>query len=381
MNSEKMKKLLIVLRERFGYKKQNNFCISDSAELKSLLALASRHGVTWLIADTLLSRDSLPENLNMELVQASRESSLPALKKCADLLFIDRIAKEKHIVAFFYKGAALSALIFDHAVARKYSDIDILVNDYESASLLKKFLIENGFRSIDEINPDCSELKKKFHIEFQLVSPGGTGVDIHWKLFHDYYLSLEADTGGFVNNYPTVVKICGREIQTISPEDYCLVLSAHHLTHCWNELRLVCDIAGLIRRFPDIDYVSIFNQARKSGGARMLATSMHLAKLIFSMKLPEACERELKKDRLSRVIAILLCKRLQIGNSAVTRSEIMLFEIAARDSWKERLKFIWRAIVAPSDNDLRFVTLPVELQAFYYIIRPIRQLFTLVTRK
>lgn len=372
--------------------------MQDLSDLRNMLTLAHDHGVDWLVCDELQRAFSTESAAYQLLTQASRDASIAALRNCADLLQIGEICQVNAVPVFFYKGAALAAAIHGSVAARRYGDIDLLVPTYEQAERLKQLLHSKGYRSVDELSDNYADLKKRYHIEFQLVSPAGIGVDIHWKLFHDYYiypslfenifankwLSSEVVSNEefgasqrFVANKIAGVKVCGREISTFCPEDNLLMLCIHHTTHCFNELRMVCDIAGLIKAAPELDYRSVFARARQAGALRMLATGLQLVKLAFAMDLPAAAEAEISKDRLSRVLAIGLLRRLRRDTTKTSKAEIMLIEIAARDSWRERLVFIWQAIVSPSDNDFKFVQLTPPWLWLYYLLRPVRQILAI----
>lgn len=396
-----MQKIREILRGRFG----DSSCKSSGYEanitdLHELLEMAKAHGVDWLVGDELQKIRAFADNAL--LVKFSREASIAALRNCADLVKIAEISRQHSIPVVFFKGAALAAGIHGNVAARRYCDIDLLVPSYEQAERLKCLLMAKGYRDTEKLADCHAELKRQYHIEFQLVSPAGIGLDIHWKLFHEYYLQISSDEKIFTNKagggreltddaegdnslwhekkstIQCFVLVCGHRIPTLSPEDHLLVVCAHHTTHCWNELRLVCDVAGLVRAFPEIDYHKLFVAARQIGAARMLALGLQLAKLTFSMTLPLSAELELRRDRLSRMLAIILCRRLATGSGFASKSDILLLEITARDSWRERLLFVWRAMISPSDNDFRFVYLQPPWLWLYYLARPLRQIISIL---
>ncbi|MBU1109719.1 MAG: nucleotidyltransferase family protein [Candidatus Riflebacteria bacterium] len=370
-----MQKIQEILQGRFA----DSSCKSighetNITDLPGLLKMAKVHGVNWLVCDELQKNRALADSAS--LVKSSREASIAALRNCADLVKIAEISRQHSIPVVFFKGAALAAGIHGNVAARRYCDIDLLVPSYEQAERLKRVLMAKGYRDTEELADCHTELKRQHHIEFQLVSPAGIGLDIHWRLFHEYYLQIPGNEKKIASQ--SFVLVCGHRIPTLSPEDHLLVLCAHHTTHCWNELRLVCDVAGLVKAFPEIDYHKLFVAARRIGAARMLALGLQLAKLMFLLTLPEAAELELRRDRLSRMLAIILCRRLATGSSLASKSDSLLIEIAARDSWRERLLFVWRAMISPSDNDFRFVYLQPPWLWLYYLARPLRQIVSVL---
>lgn len=383
MNAERMRQIIAILRIRFSGNR--SLLIAEEAENfdpAELLPLAKKHGVDWLVGTELLDLRELQPHISAKIRAWLRSASVDALQNCADLLRIDELCGQQKIGVIFFKGAALAVSISGNVASRRYGDIDLLVSSYADAVRVRQILLQAGYKDKEGLTAAFSELKSLYHIEFQMISPGGIGVDIHWKFFHDYYLRYpEMGTCGEIPGREAIafVNICGRRVATPAPEDHLLVLCAHHTTHCWNELRLVCDIAGMVLAFKEIDYTRLFARARRMGASRMLATGLKLAQLAFLLDMPEAARQELQRDRLARQLANRLWQRLQCGGFQVSKSEIMILEIASRDNWKQRWQFLLGAISSPSDNDFRFIELSRKWQWLYYIFRPIRQVIQLLT--
>lgn len=374
--------IIAILRARFSGNRDKLPAEYEEIDPAELLSLAKKHGVDWLVGSELLELLEPKTPASAKIRDWLRSACVDALQNCADLLRIEELCSQQNIAVTFFKGAVLAASIYGNVAGRRYGDIDLLVSSYADACRLQQMLLQDGYQDKERLGAEFAELKRQYHIEFQLISPAGTGVDIHWKLFHDYYLRFQEAANGRLEQESVVsINICGRKVATLCPEDNLLVLCAHHTTHCWNELRLVCDIAGVILAHGKIDYVKLFSRAREMGMSRMLATGLHLAQLALLIDLPASAWIELQGDRLAGRLAQRLWQRLLSGRSEVEKAEIMLLEIAARDSWWQRCQFILGAISAPSDNDFRFVRLSRRWRWLYYIFRPIRQIIQLLPAK
>lgn len=359
---------------------QNAQCSYSSDKLGNLIDLAAAHGVEWLICDELQQISNISAIDKETLLQAKRRAIIDAMRNCATLSKITNLCKKNGLEVLFFKGAALSAFIHGHPAARRYCDIDILVKGWGEAERLKQILVEEDFVCKNDWPESFNSLKKNYHVEFQMVGPDGINVDIHWRLFHDYYVADSLTTriqNANWNEFPEI-DIFGVSVKTLHVEDCLLVIAAHHTMHVWNELRLICDVAGLIKDSSQIDFRQLFRRAEEVGSRRMLTVALNLAAIVFDLSLPLSAIEELKLDRLGRIVAKKLYQRLMTGASDNNRTGSMLLELICRDGWTERLRFLIAAAFQPSDNDFRFIGLRPPWLWCYFLIRPIRQIMTLL---
>lgn len=375
-----MRQLVKILRGRAGSFRQLSIGSHSSEKLGALIELAVAHGVEWLICDELQQVGDLNVADREILLQAKRRAGIVAMRNCAVLRAVADLCRNNSLEVLFFKGAALSVLIHGHPAARRYCDIDLLVKNWNEAERLKQLLVEKGFICRNDWPAAFNQLKRRYHVEFQLVSPDGTGVDIHWRFFHAYFvddfLSVQIQAASW-DEFP-MVDIYGVSVKTLPAEDCLLIIAAHHTMHVWNELRLVCDIAGLVAASPHIDYQRLFSRASETGSRRMLAVALNLAVLVLGLVLPLPAAEALTNDRPSRLIALKLYRRLMTGKSDNNRAGSMLLETACRDGWKARLKFLAVSASQPSDNDFRFIMLSPPWLWCYFIIRPLRQILTIL---
>ena len=182
------KGLVAILQSFFS---SDAFIISgadDSLRISEIMPLAKFHGTEGLVAHILLEHLEKDSEDYAMLSRTQYLAGLAALKNCAVLHQIQRIAKENSVSCLFFKGAVLAQMVYGRVSARSYQDVDLIVETYEDARKLRDLLVKKaGYVSLEKL-PGCGEVfKKLYHTEFQLRSPDGIGVDIHWRLFHDYY--------------------------------------------------------------------------------------------------------------------------------------------------------------------------------------------------
>lgn len=385
-----MQQLIGILQERFFVFASLSAVADGNQQLNiaELLNVARLHGVDWLICNELQQQSAFEGDCCSVIQNAGRLASVAALKNCACLLEIAAICNRHRLNVVFFKGAALAVSLYNNVAARRYCDVDLLVESYDEAERLRKLLSNSGYKSFDG-DTFSHHFKRRFHIEFQLVNSEGIGVDIHWKLFHDhyvrfpFYLNGEKTSENVSQKEDSIplncrkVLIYGREVQTFGPEENLVILCAHHTTHSWSELRHVCDIAALLTAFPEIDHDRVFRLARQLKISRMLCVALRLAQMIMKKGYRQNWQ-ELEQDRLSKVLASYVWKRLKSGNSNVPKGKAMLFEIMVRDSWPDRIRFLVGAATSPSDNDLRLVRLNSRFFWLYYLIRPVRQAMLII---
>ncbi len=365
------KGLLAILKAFFSADDFMKSGAVDSLRISDIMRLAKVHGIEGLVTQKLLEPLDKGSKDYAMLTQAQYLAGIAALKNCAILHEIQRIAKDNRISCLFFKGAALAQMAYGRVSSRSYQDVDLIVETYEDARKLRELLEEKAdYASLDKLS-SCGEVfKKLYHIEFQLRSPDGIGVDIHWRLFHDYYCRYSvADL--LTDGHFSLVEVCGKQVVTLPAEEHLLVLAVHHSVHCWNQLRLVADIAAMIQKRKEICYRTVYRKAEKVGAQRRLNVAMSLAEMVMGIELPDEAIKRLQNDRVAGRIARIVRLRLMAGRRFSRRDE-MIFQLSVCDSWKGRLVLLGKSMTQPSDNDVRFLRLPDRLANLYYLIRPLR---------
>lgn len=78
----------------------------------------------------------------------------------------------------------------------------------------------------------------------------------------------------------------GFRILAFPPEDQLLFLCVHAAKHLWSDLKWICDVAELIRAFPDLDWHLALRQAALVRNERTLLLGLALAQRLLGAELP-----------------------------------------------------------------------------------------------
>src|SRR5262249_19701779 len=107
----------------------------------------------------------------------------------------------------------------------------------------------------------------------------GISVDLHWQL------SPKGVAFPFqmAELWPRLeeVKIAGRTVPTLAPDDLALFLAAHGTKEGWRSLVWVSDFGEFLRRYPDIDWADVFDRSQRANSSRPLLLAITLASVLL----------------------------------------------------------------------------------------------------
>lgn len=192
-----------------------------------------------------------------------------------------------------YKGSTLAAMAYRDPALRQFTDIDLFIRkkDFPQAKALAEKL---GCRPAWDLTARQEKAVLKHYYEFPFFyGENNTLIEIHWK-FLETFFAFEIDPEEIFARASTV-KLYGRDVRTLSAEDYLAVLCAHGSKHFWNRLGWICDVARLLEN-TEIDLAKAEAIAKKSGGLRMMLLGMYLAREISGTKLPGNIDAQMRKD-------------------------------------------------------------------------------------
>jgi hypothetical protein len=212
-------------------------------------------------------------------------------------------------------------------------------------------------------------------------SGGQCSVDLQWRLAAHWQIrsSFQLDLQRVWARLESYV-LAGTAVSNLAPEDLLLILCVHASCHGWMELKLVCDVAELVRCHPELDWGQVIAQAEALGVARMLYLGLRLAHDLLDAALPDKVESVVLADQAVDLLVEQVCEWL----FGPRRGPAHLFEEAAfhvrtRDRPWDRLRYalfyLWaylRPGVIPTAEDRAFLPLPNRIAFLHYFIRPVR---------
>lgn len=345
--------------------------------------LAQEHQVTSLAFRTLarVCPEQLPAPVHAALQLRYHANAAHYLQLTHRLGQVVELLADHGIEALVLKGPALAAQLYPEPSVREFKDLDLLVRR-EDALRVRDLLGSQGYAIHPLLTERQMQLFLRSECEFWFACPGDeVPLEIHWDLREPVYA------------YPLTPDECwrdagtcraaGQEIRVLSREHTALTLSCHGAKHRWGQLKHVCDLAELVRAWPDLDWERAAARADRLHGRRMLLLGLRLAERLLGAEIPEALRREVAVDPALEPLVtdvthyLLDSRRPSRLSPAGTRLYLRM-----RERWQERLRYTAGTLLTPTLEDWGACPLPEPLFPVYYLYRPLRLLSrTLRARK
>lgn len=268
----------------------------------ALLDMARQHAVLPHLYHSIRTIDAAqtPSAGLSELQEQFAANTQHNLYLTGTLRAILRAFEARGIAALPYKGPALAMRLYGNIALRQFGDLDILVRPRDARPAIE-LLLGQGYRPL---NPGgiTTALLSQFRKVCELWHPESqVCVELHWSLTSwTFYFPL--DLASIWTRLDTI-SVADEPVRTMGIEDTLLMLCVHGAKHQWGRLGWLCDVAALLRKFPDLDWSGLFTLADQLGGIRMLLLGLHLVQAVLRAPLPEAVERRLQDDSELDVLA------------------------------------------------------------------------------
>ncbi len=356
---------------------RRDLLLQEDLDWARILHLVSVHRLIPLVFRNLTSvRDgSVPGRVVAQLQAEYREAIDHNLFLTAELLSLLKLFSANGLSMLPYKGPVLGEILYGSVCLRQFGDLDILVpkNQVLEATEL---LVQDGYRlewPDVPLTPDRTQDHLETKYNYQLVRRDGrVTVELHWSILPRYF-SFPPHTEWLWRDL-VETHVCGQKTRSFTSADWLLILCAHGANHCWNRLSWICDVAELLRRFPDLDANRLDTQATELGCRRMLHLGLLLARDLLEAPVPASLHDCAMADQPACTLADEILERCNSTTRYVPRVlEVPRFHIRVHERLSDRARYC-RALVVPSVEDWRVVRLPGFLSFFYYLLRPLRLL-------
>lgn len=363
--------------------------LAEDLDWEALLRLVVRHETAPLLYRNLSEIDpsSMPAPFRQKLRRFFHAHLRRAMLLANELPALLDLFRASGIPCVPFKGPVVAAMAYGDLTLRPFGDLDLLVGkvDVRAATELLK---ANGFEEALPLGEGAGRAATwRLYLPFQrpwenangYVRDAGTDaqvpVDLHWGVAPRYF-TFGLDPEALWERLQPL-ELAGRTVRTFSPEDTLLHLALHGTIHHWATLRLVCDVAEMVRSHPHLDWPWIFGQARRLRSERMLRLALRLAGDLLDAPLPPDVRRYTAADPGVAPLAEKVRRRLGYGGDTWPLLETYRLDLGLRDRRRDGLGAVfyhtWLA-VEPSERDRAFVRLPDVLAPLYYLVRPFRVL-------
>lgn len=317
---------------------------------------------------------------------------------CQELLRLNELFSSNGIKIINYKGPETVTRIGIDITRRQFNDLDFLIRPEqlphirELLSTVGYFIrtetvtiedkqqkdysfirthASNGQRAIAALPGDSEEYREI------IIEPHVSLVEYRLPLAIDYEgIWRRAQPIGFLNT----------TIPSLSAEDLLFVLCINGCKAKWKNLKLICHIANLIHRLPDIDFDACMIHARKAGCERMLLLGLILASDLLGVNIPPIASLQTKSHKiLTRHAKIVVSDRSHLRNKCSwfrhfpARFSPLIMQTL--DRRQNRIQYTCRTMTLPRHVHYKRIPLPIWLHGLYRIIVPLHDYLLLPTAR
>lgn len=309
----------------------------QATDWDALLKLASRHGMVPLLARFLQQRaGDVPPDVLAKLQMQFRMNAARNGQLLEELSGLLRQFEAHGIAAVPYKGPALAAQVYGDLTLRACGDLDILLRPGDVLRA-KALLLAAGYQPVQQFQTAQQEQQHlQTDCEYNFCRPtDGILVELHWRFRPQFFpLPLNMERL-WERTQPAALG----EARTLAPEDLLLILCVHGAKHCWERLCWICDIAALLRAFPNLDWELAWTQAQSVGCGRVLLLGLALAQELLGATLPAPAPRKMP----GAVAALAAEVQRQLAQTDPAESDPhrrMLFHLRVRDRLRDRVPYV-----------------------------------------
>jgi len=352
----------------------------------AFLHLARSHRVLGLITRALAQcRRNIPPEIILELQAAHQASALQTLFLVSRLLQLIKLLEDHGIAVIPFKGPILAQEIFGDVALRSVGDLDLLVRR-ENILAARQLLVDRGYTPVfprrvkreeaylQSLRGNRLDRYIRDHAEHHLASADGkVAVDLHWGIaLKEFALPLDMDRF-WQNVRPS--SLAGQAVRTMGVEDLLMVLCINGAKDCWPRLDRICDVAGVVAKYPQLDWRRLISDSRDGGIARIVAVTLSLARDLLHIPLPrdisDWIDGDMEAAQIASEIRPRLCLAAPEDDDAPGDLSRFTFQLRLRDRLPDRLRFV-AAQFSPTVGDWAACPLPDQLRFLHYVIRPIR---------
>ena len=335
-----------------------------------LITIAKLHKVAPLVFVNLINTfpEAIPANVLPQLQNFVKAVIRKNLYLVRESIVLKNIFESNDIPAIPYKGPTLAAALYGDLCLRQFVDLDFLVPKQKYLEA-QKLLINTGYQPPPQNNVVWE--RSFVHTQKRI------GVDLHQGLTPDY-LPVYIDFQGLWQRLEPV-SIGGVDVKSFAPEDLLIVLCIQLAKDSqWTAevLSKVCDIAELLRTYPNLDWDLVWQRCIQLGTKRILLFALYVSHKMLDAELPRSIWQKIRADVVAIEAAEIVCEEffLRSPESFAERifQERIYLRKLARERWQDKVNYFVRTVLMPNENEFALFTLPKQLFFLYYLLRPIR---------
>lgn len=314
----------------------------------ALFELAEEHGVLGLAAERLreAGEGALSPDVSQELRERQRTQALFTLRLTAEMFRLFDSFAASGLEALVIKGPVLSVRCYGEPGLRQYGDLDLIARDRDILRVTDRM---TGLGYEPRVSRAAIQAKKapgeyafrqastKLLVEFH------TGMTFR---YHPRPLPVEK-----LFQRQARVRIDGREIPALSPEDELILICIHGAKHFWERLSHIADVAAFVSR-QDLDWERVEMAAAEVGAERMLYAGLRLASDVLGAPLPEAIAAKVRSDTVAARLVKQILRWLPAAGAAPPGIfERAMFRMNMRGGIFSGPAYLLRLSFSPTEED------------------------------
>jgi len=291
--------------------------------------------------------NSLPATL-VEAVRAPwKLQVLKAMSLTAELFRVAAILEQAQIAFLVTKGPALAARAYGDVVARQYRDFDLLIGHVHIFRAVK-LLTGAGYASNTPLEAVRSG---RVPGEYIFQKPDSDLMfELHTERSFRYFPRPLPIEDFFMHR--TTVFVDGRSVPALALEDEFVLISIHGAKHFWERLMWISDVAALVYRHPEIDWVRVRRTAADVGAERMVRVALLLAERLLGVPVPAEMKREVGADSACLPIVKKIGSWLPYaGQEPPQLVQRAFFRLRMRGNLLDGARYLTRLSLSPTEED------------------------------
>lgn len=321
--------------------------LEENLDWQALLSLASYHRVLPLLYRSLKTTSleaQVPSDVAAYLRRALHMTAgfnLSLLKELGRVLALFDAAG---ISVIAFKGPVLAQSVYGSLGLRPSWDLDLFIPE-ERYDEVEALLVQAGYRPSQKVQ-DLSRFGKAAYLQISRQCPFGRAgkyaLDVHTGLMPPGYL-LPTSFAAYLERSETL-EIAGVQMQSFAPEDLLQILCYHGVKNRWEALKHVCDIAELVRAYPELDWGEVRARARAARGERILDLGLCLAHELLGAPVPPGVLEEATAEvrDLARQVEGRLPRQVELGLAEYP--ERFWFHLKVQETWSTKARYCLYAL-------------------------------------
>lgn len=363
--------------------------LQENIDWSYLLQMAFRHNLVPLLYRSLVAvaPTTIPETVRAELKEQIQVDIQGNLFLTKELLHLLALFNRHGLLALPYKGPVLAASVYHELALRPFNDLDILVHEQDilpamdllvscGYEIIRPLRIAHAGKSLQSLW--VNQLVEKSLWAYQLVlwhPDRQVVVELHWRITPKYIFPNSPEQ---LWEDLKPVRLGGDTVLSFAPENLLWFLCVHGAKHQWRRLNWLCDIAELVRVYPNLKWEQIVAQAAELGLERRLYLGLFLANCLLKTPLPKAIETKIHTTPHVKVLAQKVMERVFDGTeqtAGLSYLEQFAFQLRATDRMADRARYLLhlaKGIDTAATTDRALVKPFSFLSLFSYLRRPLR---------